>query len=121
MKMCFSRCVEVGASNAPIAMAIQSIAGGSQNNEEPQVEQNPRRTFADDWYQDTLSSPVTTSAVLGTFVEAKKCPDCFRQWTQWHAAGPRRSPATVKVTRPQTHDPFFNSGIATTPSVAYIA
>jgi hypothetical protein len=53
--MCLSRCVEVGVSNAPIAMAIQSLWGGSQNKDDPHVEQNPRRTFAEDWYQDMFS------------------------------------------------------------------
>jgi hypothetical protein len=69
--MCLSRCVEVGVSNAPIAMAIQSLAGGSQNKDDPHLEQKPRRTFADDWYQDKFSWPVMTSAARGTFVEAK--------------------------------------------------
>jgi len=36
-------------------MAIQSLAGGSQNKDDPHVEQNPRRTFAEDWYQDMFS------------------------------------------------------------------
>ena len=53
--MCISRWVEVGVSNAPIAMPIQSRAGGSKNKEDPHVEQNPRRTFADDWYQVKFS------------------------------------------------------------------
>ena len=53
--MCLSRCVEVGVSNAPIAMAIQSLAGGSQNKDDPHVEQKPRRTFGDDWYHDKFS------------------------------------------------------------------
>jgi hypothetical protein len=45
----------VGVSNAPIAIAIQSLAGGSQNKDDPHVAQKPRRTFADDWYQDMFS------------------------------------------------------------------
>ena len=58
-------------SNAPIATPIQSLAGGSQNRAAPHVEQKPRRTFAEDWYQVTFFSPVITIADLGTFVEAK--------------------------------------------------
>jgi len=61
----------VGASNAPIATAIQSRAGGSQNNVEPQREQKPRRTLGDEAYQRTFSSPLTRRLVLGTFVDAK--------------------------------------------------
>ena len=38
-----------------MAMAIHSLSSGSQNRNEPHVAQNPRRTFADDWYQDTFS------------------------------------------------------------------
>jgi hypothetical protein len=41
-------CVPVGESKAPMATAIQSLAGGSQNNDDPHFEQKPRRTFADD-------------------------------------------------------------------------
>jgi hypothetical protein len=44
-----------GRLNAPIAMPIQSRAGGSKNKEDPHVEQNPRRTFADEWYQVKFS------------------------------------------------------------------
>jgi hypothetical protein len=69
--MCTSRWVEVGVSNAPIAMPIQSRAGGSKNKEDPQVEQNPRRTFADEWYQLKFFRPLIATADLGTSVDAK--------------------------------------------------
>jgi hypothetical protein len=69
--MCLSRCVEVGVSNAPIAIDVQSRPSGSQNKDDPHLEQKPRRTFADDWYQDMFSWPVMTSAGRGTLVEAK--------------------------------------------------
>ena len=36
--MCISRWVEVGVSNAPIAMPIQSRAGGSKNKEDPHLD-----------------------------------------------------------------------------------
>jgi hypothetical protein len=52
-------------------MPIQSRAGGSKNKEDPHVEQNPRRTFADEWYQVKFSGPVIATAALGTSVEAK--------------------------------------------------
>jgi hypothetical protein len=63
--------VEVGVSNAPIAIPIQSRAGGSKKREHPHVEQNPRRTFADEWYQVKFSRPVIATDDFGTSVEAK--------------------------------------------------
>jgi hypothetical protein len=54
-----------------MAMAIQSLAGGSQNKDDPHLEQKPRRTLADDRYQDKFSSPAMASADRGTFVDAK--------------------------------------------------
>jgi hypothetical protein len=55
---------------------------GSQNSAEPQVEQNPRRTFSDDWYQVTLSAPWMVTAERGMSVEAQKWPEVLRHWLQ---------------------------------------
>ena len=38
-----------------MATPIQSRSSGSQNSDEPQVEQKPRRTFSEDWNQVTCS------------------------------------------------------------------
>ena len=67
----FWRRVRVGGSMAPMATEIQSFAGGSQNRLDPHVEQKPRRTFGEDWYQVMPSAPVTERAVRGTFVDTK--------------------------------------------------
>src|SRR4051794_40606823 len=90
-------------------MPIQSRATGSQNNDDPQIEQNPRRAFSDDWNQLTLSSPRMVTADFGTSVDAKKCPECFRQLLQWQASGGGKSPATSKVTAPHKQDPLCMS------------
>lgn len=44
-------CVPTCASD-PIAMPIQSRAGGLKNMDDQHVEQKPRRTFADEWYRN---------------------------------------------------------------------
>ena len=84
--MCISRWVPVGVSNAPIATPMKSRKIVSQNNDDPQTPQKPRRTFAEDWYQ--LTAPVTVNAALATSVEANTWPDDLRQATQWQASGP---------------------------------
>lgn len=61
--MCFSNCTAVAESKAPMATAIQSRAGASKNEAEPQVKQNPRRTLADDAHHETLSCPVVAICV----------------------------------------------------------
>jgi len=55
----------------PKATEVQSRKTGSQNNQHPHFEQKPRRTFSEDWYQVMFSSPVSSSADLGRFAEAK--------------------------------------------------
>jgi hypothetical protein len=67
LQMRGGECIE----RTPIATPIQSRAGGSKNNVDPHVEQKPRRTFADDWYQATFSRPEIWSAAFGTSVDAK--------------------------------------------------
>jgi hypothetical protein len=52
-------------------MPILSWRTGSQNSDDPQVAQNPRRTFSDDAYHLTFSLPWTVSADRGTSVDAK--------------------------------------------------
>ncbi len=54
-----------------MAIPIQSRAIGSQNRDDPQIEQKPRRAFAEDWYQVTLSSPWIVTLARDTSVEAK--------------------------------------------------
>jgi hypothetical protein len=52
-------------------MPIQSRPTGSQNSDAPQVAQNPRRAFAEDWYQVTLAAPSMVTEVRFTSVDAK--------------------------------------------------
>ena len=54
-----------------MAMPIQSRSIGSQKSEAPQVLQKPRRTFSEERYQVTLSTPWTVTAERGTSVETK--------------------------------------------------
>src|SRR5271156_5838616 len=89
-----------------MAMPIQSLWIGSQNREEPQAEQKPRRTFSLERNHVTLSPPWTVTAERGTSVDAKKWPECLRHCEQWQASGGGRSPATSKATDPQRHDPL---------------
>ncbi len=42
-----SRRTPVGVSKAPSEIDVQSRSSGSQNSHDPQVSQEPRRTFAD--------------------------------------------------------------------------
>ena len=95
-----------GGSNAPIAIPIQSFWIGSQNREEPHLEQNPRRTFSEERNQVTLSPPRTVKAARGTSVDAKTWPECLRHCEQWQASGGGKSPSTSNVTPPQRHDPL---------------
>src|SRR5688500_5062131 len=97
----------VGSSKAPIDTPIQSCFArsiGSKNNEQPQVLQKPRRTFADDWYQVTFSSPVIVQLRRGTSVPQPMCPETLRHWVQWHASGGFRSPVTSIRTAPHMHE-----------------
>src|SRR3990167_1254453 len=104
--MCLPNIVPVGASKAPMAMAILPRWTGSQNRAEPQVAQKPRRTFSDDWNQRTWSSPWIVTSALATSVEAQKCPEVLRHWLQWQASGAGSAPATSKLTAPQRQDPL---------------
>ena len=54
-----------------MAMPMKSRKTGSQNSDEPQTEQKPRRTFSDERYQEILSSPRMVTAVRGMSVETK--------------------------------------------------
>ncbi len=63
--------VPVGPSKAPIATPIQSRWSGSQKSDDPHTEQNPRRTFSDEWNHVTRSAPSTVSAAFGTSVDTK--------------------------------------------------
>lgn len=49
----------------------QVLVDGSQNSEEPQVEQNPRRTFSEERYQVRYSPPSIVNAERGTSVDAQ--------------------------------------------------
>ncbi|ESZ86640.1 MAG: hypothetical protein Q27BB25_13060 [Blastomonas sp. CACIA14H2] len=55
----------------PVATAIESRCGGSQNRKLPQVSQKPRRTLGLDWYQRRCSSPVMLRSLRLTSVEAQ--------------------------------------------------
>src|SRR5262245_1484407 len=87
-------------------MPIQSFSIGSQNNEEPQVEQNPRRTFSDERNQPRRSAPWMVTAARGTSVDTKTCPDHLRHCEQWQASGPGNAPLISKLTAPQRQDPL---------------
>lgn len=60
-----------------MAIAIHSVPSGSKKSDEPQVEQNPRRTFSV-LNHVTLSVPRIVTAERGTSVDASKWPECFR-------------------------------------------
>jgi hypothetical protein len=99
----------VGSSKAPIETPIHSCFSrsiGSKNSEQPQVLQNPRRTFGDDWYQVTCSSPVILQAARGTSVPQPMCPENLRHWMQWQASGGFSSPVTSIRTAPHMHEAF---------------
>src|SRR4051812_7380869 len=89
-----------------MAMAIVSLAIGSQKSEEPHVEQKPRCTFSEERNQVSLSPPWIVRAPRGTSVDAQTCPECLRHCEQWQASGGGRAPVTSKLTAPQRQDPL---------------
>jgi hypothetical protein len=62
---------ELVVSKAPMAMPVQSRPMGSQNSDEPQVAQKPRRTRSSSWYHLRCSSPRIVTAARGTSVDTK--------------------------------------------------
>src|SRR6185437_479923 len=99
----------VGPSNAPMATPIQSLSSGSQKREDPHTEQKPRRTFADERYQERCSPPSIVILARGTSVETKTCPECLRHAVQWQASGGGSAPCTSKRTALQRQDPRCTS------------
>src|SRR5438552_4674463 len=97
--MCFSRCVPVGDSKAPIAIEVQSRASGSQKRNEPQFEQKPRRTSTEDWYQVRCCAPLSVRFLRATLVEAKKMTGLPPALSASRDAPPRASgPALAEQT-----------------------
>jgi hypothetical protein len=91
----------------PSATDVQSRKIGSQNSHEPHFEQNPLRTFSEDWYQVRFSAPVISSEVLGRFAPAKKWPDCFLQRVQWQAVASVGNSLSEKLTALQLQEPLM--------------